>query len=83
MLLRKHEEARSRIGKATVGGGVTIWPEMDNMRLTSNDLIMLVAVATGLLVSVITLHRTLHGKFQNGTLIKNALLVRAWEMPLI
>ena len=61
LLVRKHESARQRVDSMNVGGGVSLWPEMESMRLTDEEVIHLAGVCVALIAFVITLFYFLHG----------------------
>ena len=61
LLVRKHETARQRVDNVNVGGGVSLWPEMESMRLTEEEIIQLAALCVGLLAFVIAVFYYLHG----------------------
>ena len=49
-LMKKHHEAKSRVHSVSgVGGGVSLWPAMDDMRLTRREANWLV-ISCGLLI---------------------------------
>ncbi|XP_070542823.1 uncharacterized protein [Ptychodera flava] len=64
ILERKHHEAKSKVEKLNVGGGVSIWPEMDNMRLVKSEVYLLFGVSVALVISVCSLFRVLHGELK-------------------
>ena len=72
LLVRKHESARQRVDSMNVGGGVSLWPEMESMRLTDEEAIHLAAVCVALIAFVIALFYFLHGisKFFVGQIAK-------------
>ena len=57
-LNRLHHEAKSKDG---VGGGVSLWPAMDDMRLSKEDVWRLVAVCVSLVVVTVTMFNFYHG----------------------
>ncbi|PIK52587.1 hypothetical protein BSL78_10529 [Apostichopus japonicus] len=61
ILMRKHQKAKSNAEKC-VGGGISLWPGMDNMRLTPSDLWSLVANVVTLFVLTLGAFSFLHGK---------------------
>ena len=61
-MLQKHEEARSKAVKSGVGGGISIWPEMDNMRLSAKDAYYLALSSVSLTVCAVYAFYILHGK---------------------
>ena len=62
-LVRKHHEAKSKIGCISgLGGGISIWPAMDDMRLTWDDTARLVAVCVTLVVVTIATFHWFHGE---------------------
>jgi hypothetical protein len=48
---------------ASVGGGISIWPEMDNMRLTKQEVINLSSLCVVLMLLVAFFFVQLHGRF--------------------
>ncbi|XP_071845700.1 uncharacterized protein [Apostichopus japonicus] len=60
ILMRKHQKAKSNAEKC-VGGGISLWPGMDNMRLTPSDLWSLVANVVTLFVLTLGAFSFLHG----------------------
>ena len=63
LLSRKHQEAKSKVKELNVGGGVSLWPDMDNMRLTKQEVINLSAFCLVLVMAVILFFYQLHGKW--------------------
>lgn len=61
LLMQKHHDAKSKAEERFVGGGISIWPEMNNMRLTFSDLMTLVANSIILMVLTYGLFTYLHG----------------------
>lgn len=61
LLMRKHEQAKNQNKTSYVGGGVSIWPQMENMRLTGQDSKVLIAAATFTFASVLSSFLVLHG----------------------
>ncbi|XP_067838741.1 uncharacterized protein [Heptranchias perlo] len=61
LLREKHLKAKSSVDKIPVGGGVSLWPEMDNMRLTKGEVIVLTVSSLLLSFAVIILFDYLHG----------------------
>ena len=60
-LLVKHQEAKDRIDSLCVGGGISIWPNMEDMRLSKCDVAILVLEAVFLCISTYFLFNFLHG----------------------
>ena len=58
VLTSKHQSARSGPG---VGGGITMWPGMDDMRLSQTETLQLTAAALCLVVGSMCLFMYLHG----------------------
>ena len=58
VLTSKHLSAKSGPG---VGGGITMWPGMDDMRLSQRETLQLTAVALCLIVGNLCLFMYLHG----------------------
>ena len=61
ILADKHHSAKSRVQGLGVGGGVSIWPQMDNMRLTRPEVLCLIASSVVFMVITIHLFYQLHG----------------------
>uniref|UniRef100_UPI00398F4919 uncharacterized protein n=1 Tax=Pristiophorus japonicus TaxID=55135 RepID=UPI00398F4919 len=61
ILQEKHLKAKSSVDKIPVGGGISLWPEMDNMRLTKGEVIVLTMSSLLLCFAVIILFEYLHG----------------------
>ena len=61
LLVRKHETARQRVDSVNVGGGISLWPEMESMRLTDQEVIQLAALCVGLAAGIIVTFAFLHG----------------------
>ncbi|KAK3098415.1 hypothetical protein FSP39_019264 [Pinctada imbricata] len=53
MLISKHQQARQNADSLSVGGGVSLWPNMDDMRLSCRETLQLAAICFVLFVSVI------------------------------
>lgn len=63
MLAKKHHEAKSRLaGVSGVGGGVSLWPAMDDMRLSRSDALQLILVCTLLVAATIAVFYSMHGE---------------------
>ncbi|XP_064650433.1 uncharacterized protein LOC135501919 isoform X2 [Lineus longissimus] len=67
LLAQKHQEAKSKVNTdgANVGGGISIWPEMDNMRLTKQEVINLTSLCVLLMLLVVFFFVQLHGKLMS------------------
>ena len=65
ILLKKHHNAKSKASSLNVGGGVALWPEMDNMRLMRDETVMLIGVALLLITVTIGFFQIIHGDLQN------------------
>ncbi|XP_078697497.1 uncharacterized protein LOC144925390 [Branchiostoma floridae x Branchiostoma belcheri] len=61
LLQQKHHAAKSNARSLCVGGGVSLWPQMDNMRLTRRETVALTAWCVGLVVAVQAIFSYLHG----------------------
>lgn len=63
MLVKKHYEAKSRLaGISGIGGGVSLWPAMDDMRLSQSDSFQLSLVCVMLVMATVTVFYSMHGK---------------------
>lgn len=60
-LLHKHQEAKNRVDSLNVGGGISIWPDMNDMRLTNRDVALLISAGLLLCLATIFLFDVLHG----------------------
>eukprot|EP00062_Callorhinchus_milii_P007721 gi/632949658/ref/XP_007890287.1/ PREDICTED: uncharacterized protein LOC103177777 [Callorhinchus milii] len=61
ILQEKHLKAKSSVDKIPVGGGVSLWPEMDNMRLSKGEVVTVTLLSLLLCFSVFLLFKYLHG----------------------
>ncbi|XP_072372069.1 uncharacterized protein [Scyliorhinus torazame] len=61
LLQEKHLKAKSLVDKIPVGGGISLWPEMDDMRLTKREVLVLIISSLLLIFAVVTLFEYLHG----------------------
>ena len=62
-MVRKHETAKQRVDNVNVGGGVSLWPDMECMRLNSQEVVQLAVLCVGLALGVTLIFAFLHGKF--------------------
>lgn len=63
-LERLHHEAKSRLERVGgVGGGVSLWPAMDDMRLSSSDAVQLAFFCLILIVCTAVIFHLYHGDF--------------------
>ncbi len=60
--MKKHMDAKSRTDSLSVGGGVSLWPEMERMRLTQEEGAGLVLVAFSLIVITFCAFYGIHGE---------------------
>ena len=60
-LSRKHQRAQEGSDKLLAGGGISLWPEMDRMRLSREEMATLGAVCCGLAVTTAALFYMVHG----------------------
>lgn len=66
ILERLHHEAKSRVdGVGGVSGGVSLWPSMDDMRLSRNDAIHLICLCLFLMIVTCAVFIMYHGKYYN------------------
>ena len=64
-LLKKHHEAKSRVhGMSGIGGGVSLWPAMDDMRLSRREVNWLVVVCGILVVGTVSIFLACHGEYR-------------------
>lgn len=61
VLTGKHLHVRQKADKLRVGGGVSLWPGMDDMRLSRREIIELLLVSVALVPAVIYGFNKLHG----------------------
>ncbi|XP_066567541.1 uncharacterized protein LOC136755075 [Amia ocellicauda] len=61
VLQQKHQKAKASLDKLAVGGGVSLWPEMDNMRLTKAEGCVLFISCVLMSFAVFIVFRYLHG----------------------
>ncbi|KAL4227589.1 hypothetical protein ACF0H5_013032 [Mactra antiquata] len=62
LLVRKHEETRRKVDSLNIGGGVSIWPEMDSMRLTMKDVKHLILGCVILIAVTVASFLAVHGQ---------------------
>ena len=63
-LEKMHHEAKSRLdGVSGVGGGVSLWPAMDDMRLSRSDALQLTCLSLALMAATWVVFWMYHGKF--------------------
>lgn len=61
-LIEKHEHIRQHSDKLSVGGGVALWPNMNQMRLSYKEIITLIFICIGLAALTGWLFVLLHGE---------------------
>ncbi|ESP05626.1 hypothetical protein LOTGIDRAFT_152486 [Lottia gigantea] len=61
VLARKHEEVRKRSDNVKVGGGVSLWPEMENMRLRHEEILQLIFTSLLLVLLLAIAFYKFHG----------------------
>ena len=61
VLASKHLSVRKKADKLNVGGGVCLWPGMQDMRLSQWEMVELLLVSVTLLVTVVYGFNKLHG----------------------
>ncbi|XP_048861396.1 uncharacterized protein LOC125728538 isoform X1 [Brienomyrus brachyistius] len=64
LLQQKHQRAKESVDRLAVGGGVSLWPEMDSMRLSAEE-----GVVLGLLCVVVTFATCYLFKYLHGSLL--------------
>lgn len=62
LLMKKHLEARQKADTLHIGGGFTLWPNMDDMRLNKQEGIQLLLTCVLLFCFVIFAFYKIHGK---------------------
>ena len=67
-LERLHHEAKSRLeGVGGIGGGVSLWPAMDDMRLSRSDAVQLAFLCLSLILSTTAVFFMCHGTGSRGS----------------
>ncbi|XP_045215539.2 uncharacterized protein LOC123565825 [Mercenaria mercenaria] len=61
ILVKKHEETRRKVDSLNVGGGVSMWPEMDSMRMSREEIYRLSGFCLLLVSIVAAVFALLHG----------------------
>ncbi|KAK6494750.1 hypothetical protein HHUSO_G1371 [Huso huso] len=61
LLQEKHQKAKETLDKLAVGGGVSLWPEMNNMRLTADEGLVLFVSCVLMTFTVFIIFKYLHG----------------------
>ena len=62
-LVRKHYEAKSKIDRiGGIGGGVSIWPAMDDMRLSKTDAVKMALICMALVAATMATFYCFHGQ---------------------
>ncbi|CAG2230999.1 unnamed protein product [Mytilus edulis] len=61
LLASKHSSVRQKADKLNVGGGVCLWPGMDDMRLSRREIVEILFVSVFLLAAVVIAFNKLHG----------------------
>ena len=63
-LEKKHHHAKSRVhaGVSGIGGGVSLWPAMDDMRLSGSEVNWVVVVCGVLIVGTMSVFLACHGE---------------------
>ena len=61
-LIHKHEQIRQNSDKLSVGGGVTLWPNMNQMRLSRREVVLLMLTCFALMAGTGWLFMFLHGE---------------------
>lgn len=61
LLASKHSSVRQKADKLNVGGGVCLWPGMDDMRLSRREIVEILIVSVFLLAAVVIAFNKLHG----------------------
>ncbi|KAG7481171.1 hypothetical protein MATL_G00063790 [Megalops atlanticus] len=61
LLQEKHQRAKESLDRLAVGGGVSLWPEMDSMRLTAMEGLFLGLTCVAVAIGVFLIFRYLHG----------------------
>lgn len=65
-LQKKHHDAKSKVhGMSGIGGGVSLWPAMDDMRLSTREVNWLVVVCVLLIVATMTVFLACHGELRS------------------
>ncbi|KAL4630156.1 hypothetical protein GN956_G16865 [Arapaima gigas] len=61
LLQEKHQKAKQSVDTLAVGGGVSLWPEMDSMRLSAKEGVILSVSCMAVTLSACLLFKCLHG----------------------
>ena len=62
-LVRKHYEAKSKIDRISgIGGGISIWPAMDDMRLSQSDAVKMALICVALVAATMATFYCFHGQ---------------------
>ena len=62
-LQKKHHDAKSKVhGVSGIGGGVSLWPAMDDMRLSRGEVNLLMVVCGVLIVATMSVFLACHGE---------------------
>ena len=60
-----HHEAKSRVKEGVcVGGGVALWPAMQDMRLSRDEVWKLAVLSVGLMLSTFAVFHVYHGRYR-------------------
>ena len=63
-LQKKHHDAKSKVhGVSGIGGGVSLWPAMDDMRLSRGEVNLLMVVCGVLIVATMSVFLACHGEY--------------------
>ena len=62
VLVDKHDETRRNADTLNIGGGISLWPDMEDMRLTRAEYIKLCLLLVLLVVFTCIIFETIRGK---------------------
>ena len=62
VLVDKRDETRRNADTLNIGGGISLWPDMEDMRLTRAEFIKLCLLSVLLVVFTCIIFETIHGK---------------------
>ncbi|XP_061174490.1 uncharacterized protein LOC133183564 [Saccostrea echinata] len=74
-LINKHLDTKHNMDRLSVGGGVSLWPDMEDMRLSLPEILKLGALCFSLFSLVIILFTKLHGDVVQNLLLFHHRLV--------
>ncbi|KAK6188498.1 hypothetical protein SNE40_004661 [Patella caerulea] len=61
ILVEKHNDTKQRCDQINIGGGISLWPQMENMRLTEREIIRLLLSCICLVFTLFFIFHKFHG----------------------